>query len=99
MLVGRVEQPVIDGFIIGKKQQSLAVVIEPAYRIYIYRDQCNVFEGAFSSFAGELRKHFKWFVKKKVIRHKRKKNPPEKSGGLLCGWVSKYREINFPTQY
>ena len=28
------------------------------------------------------------------------KNPAEKSAGLLLyGWVSKYQEINFPTQY
>jgi hypothetical protein len=34
-----------------------------------------------------------------VAEHIKKKNPPEKSGGLLYGWVSKYQEINFPPQY
>jgi hypothetical protein len=24
---------------------------------------------------------------------------PGEPGDLLCGWVSKYREINFPSQY
>ena len=28
-----------------------------------------------------------------------KKNPPGVPEGLLYGWVSKYWEINFPTQY
>lgn len=28
-----------------------------------------------------------------------KKNLPRRIGGEICGWVSKYREINFPTQY
>lgn len=28
-----------------------------------------------------------------------KKNLPRKTRGEICGWVSKYREINFPTQY
>ena len=28
-----------------------------------------------------------------------KKNLPRRTGGEICGWVSKYREINFPSQY
>jgi hypothetical protein len=28
-----------------------------------------------------------------------KEKAPEESGALIFGWVSKYREINFPTQY
>jgi hypothetical protein len=33
-------------------------------------------------------------MEKIIIESKRegKKNPPEKSGGLICGWVSKYRK-------
>jgi hypothetical protein len=28
-----------------------------------------------------------------------KKHLPRRFGGEICGWVSKYREINFPSQY
>jgi len=28
-----------------------------------------------------------------------KKDLPRRFGGEICGWVSKYREINFPSQY
>ena len=28
-----------------------------------------------------------------------KTKSPGEPGDLLCGWVSKYREINFPPQY
>ena len=34
-----------------------------------------------------------------VIEVSKKKIPPENQGEHLYGWVSKYREINFPTQY
>jgi hypothetical protein len=27
------------------------------------------------------------------------KKAPDESGTLIFGWVSKYQEINFPTQY
>jgi hypothetical protein len=37
--------------------------------------------------------------KKKIISLVIKKNPPGVPEGLLYGWVSKYWEINFPTQY
>lgn len=41
-----------------------------------------------------------------IMIHKWRKNGAEKgklkapmNRGLICGWVSKYREIKFPTQY
>ena len=31
--------------------------------------------------------------------YKAKKNPSVVSGGIIYGWVSKYRELSFPMQY
>jgi hypothetical protein len=38
-------------------------------------------------------------IKESDQRWNKTKTPLEKPEGLIYGWVSKYREINFPTQY
>jgi len=42
-----------------------------------------------------LREYLVGLVNGKVLRLHKRKSPGE-PGDLLCGWVSKYREIKFP---
>lgn len=84
--------------IIGQDQQALAVIIQPADRINIFRYFTVIRKRAFTMLSRELREYKVRFIDDKVAMHFNKKSPV-KNQALIYGWVSKYQEINFPTQY
>lgn len=58
----RVQQAVVQIFIVGEDKQALAVVIEPANRINVFRHIKEIGQHGFVALAPKTCEHLEWFV-------------------------------------
>jgi len=106
----RVQQAMVELFIVGQQQETFAVEIQAANGIHVLRHGEKIFQRRLPFLRSELRQHVERLIYDEIQRHDALKslmkgsavsvkiNPAGRRDSIY-GWVSKYREINFPTQY